>query len=599
MSATWQTGLTRSGITNEEGLFRFPALPVGRYEITVNMQGFKKSVVSNLELNVDGRVEQTMVLEIGQVSDLVTVEANTVAVNTVTPDLGAVVNEQMVKELPLNGRNFVQLAGIHAGVVPDNHSRSTAGSINRRSGIAVAISGSRPSSTAFIFDGIPFKEHFYGAPGSLQPIDSIQEFKVQKGFFTGRYDSAGVINLVTKSGTNRVRGTVWEFLRNDNFDARKFFDVGKLPEFRQNQYGFEVGGPAIKNKLFWYTSYEGLRFFRIGQSFATVPTPAARQGDFSSLATPVIDPLTGEAFPGNRIPANRFAAFSRKFMDEGFIPLPTPGREAERLNFLGQAPTVQDDDKWLWRGDYTMSERNKIFARVIYSKSSYIARSPLKGLDDETPLTGTNVAVNWTHVFSPNFLLDGRVGLNRSWMALALLPQRDTDPIWSQEFGIQNINTSTLCNFPPSADIAGIQRFGGRGDCIRPITNDYYYIADMSYTKGKHQMAWGFTFVDKFLQHLSASWTQGAFSFTGVITGNGMADFLLGNPEVAQGAVPGAPNRTSLWGDAFFEDQFSMTRNFTLTASIRYQYHPWYGAAGSTTKTGCCISSIRPARAAA
>jgi hypothetical protein len=167
-------------------------------------------------------------------------------------------------------------------------------------------------------------------------------------------------------------------------------------------------------------------------------------------------------------------------------------------------------------------------------------------------------------------------------MALALLPQRDTDPIWSQEFGIQNINTSTLCNFPPSSDIAGIQRFGGRGDCIRPITNDYYYIADMSYTKGKHQMAWGFTFVDKFLQHLSASWTQGAFSFTGVNTGNGMADFLLGNPEVAQGAVPGAPNRTS-------------------PSRLRYGISTIPGTVRPVVRptTGCCTSSIRLARAAA
>ena len=246
-----------------------------------------------------------------------------------------------------------------------------------------------------------------------------------------------------------------------------------------------------------------------------------------------------------------------------------------------------------------MSEKNKIFARVIYSNSSFIARSPLKGLDDETPLRGTNVAVNWTHVFGPNLLLDGRVGLNRSWMALALLPQRDTDPIWSQEFGIQNINTSTLCNFPPSANIAGIQRFGGRGDCIRPITNDYYYIADMSYTKGKHQMAWGFTLVDKFLQHLSASWTQGQFDFTGAITGNGMGDFLLGNPETALGAVPGAPNRVALWGDAFFEDQFRMTRNFTLTASLRYQYHPGTVRRVVRKMTGFCTSSILAARAVA
>ena len=591
-----ETGLTRNGISNEEGLFRFPALPAGRYDLTVNMQGFKKVVISNIKLDVGSIVDQTVVLEIGQVTEQVTVEANINTVNTISPDLGAVVGEQMVRELPLNGRNFVQLAGIQSGVVPDTHGRSTAGGINRRSGIAVAISGSRPSSTAFIFDGIPFKEHFYGAPGTLQPIDSIQEFKVQKGFFTGRYDSAGVINLVTKSGTNRVHGTIWEFFRNDNFDARKFFDVGKLPEFRQHQYGFETGGPAIRNKLFWFASYEAVRFFRIGQGFATVPSLAWRNGDLSSVKTPVMDPLTGQPFPNNQIPSTRFAPFTKQFLDEGFIPPPTPGRENLAFNYTGQAPTVQDDDKWVWRGDYVKSDKDKFFGRAIYSKSSLVARSPLKGLDDDTPLRGTNVVLNWTHVFTPRLLVDGRVGLNRSWMALALLPSRDTDPIWSQQFKINNINTSTLCNFPPSSDIAGIGRFGGRGDCIRPIDNDYYYMADLNYTRGKHQMAFGFTVVDKFIQQLAASWTQGAFSFTGAITGDGMADFLLGHPESAIGAAPGAPNRVSLWWDVYFEDQYRVSRNFSLTASLRYQLHPWFSVAGSTPadRTIHVFDPVRP-----
>ena len=354
-----ETGLTRNGITNEEGLFRFPALLVGRYEITVNMQGFKKSVVSNLELNVDARVEQTMVLEFARCqrprdggSQYRGGEYRA------APDLGAVVERTDVQgtaaqraELRSSWQASTQeLRPTATAVLLPAASTGAAAS---RSPSREAGPAPRPlSSTAYLSKSI-----FTGHPAAFSLSTRFRSSKSRRGFLPAVTIPPGVINLVMKSGTNRVRATLWEFHRNDNFDVRRFFDVGELPEFRQNQYGFEVGGPAIKNKLFWYTAYEGLRFFRIGQSFATVPTPAARQGDFSSLATPVIDPTTGEPFPGNRIPANRFAAFSRKFMDEGFIPLPTPGREAERLNFLGQAPTVQDDDKWLWRGDYTMSER--------------------------------------------------------------------------------------------------------------------------------------------------------------------------------------------------------------------------------------------------
>lgn len=570
-----QTGLNRTGVSNDQGAFRFAALPVGLYSLSVELVGFKKAVVEHIRLEVYAVSEHSVTLEVGEVTDLVTVTSEAIQVDKRTAELGTVIQEELIEELPLNGRGFLQLAGIQAGVQSGDAAPGVAQwAYGAERQTSAAISGTRVSSTSYVFDGIPFKEHFYGAPGAQVQIDAIAEFKVQKGFFTGRGQTPGVISVVTKSGTNEVHGSLWWFHRNDNVDARSFFDAD-LGEFRRHQWGFEVGGPAVKDQLHWYSSFEGLDASRFNTQFATVPSPAFLQGDFSSLETPVNDPLTGQPFPNNQIPSSRIHPFATQYLADGFIP--TPNLAGTANNFTGAAPRDQKDRKWIFRADWNFTENDKLFGRVIHADSQLFNNSILSGQNVEFPLDGRNVVLNWTHVFSPSLVLDARAGLNRAVMSLAQNLERDSDPIWSERYGIRNINTGRTCNYAPRPSMVGYSAFGGAGNCIVPVNNDYYYMADTSYTTGRHELTWGFTYVDRFTQQLAASWTQGFFSFTGGITGNDVADFILGHPESATGASAGAANRASMWWDAYIEDRIRMTQNFSLTLALRYQVHPWLG----------------------
>ena len=566
------TGLRRTGISNEQGAFTFAALPVGLYNLSVEMPGFKKAVVEGIQLEVYSVVDHTLTLQVGEVSDTVLVTAEATVVDRRTAELGTVIGKELVEELPLNGRGFLQLAGIQAGVQDGNAAPGVAQWAYGPRQTSASISGTRVSSTSFVFDGIPFKEHFYGAPGALVQVDAIAEFKVQKGFFTGRGATPGVISVVTKQGTNVVHGSAWFFHRNDNLDARSFFER-EIGEFRQHQWGFEVGGPVLKDKLFWYTSLEGLDSSRFNTQFLTVPSTAYLRGDFSSLSTPIMDPMTGEAFPNNQIPSNRIHKWAQLYMEDGLIPAPNLSVTAN--NFTGAAPTNQVDRKWIWRGDWQISDNDKVFARVIHSDSQLYASRINKGANVEYPLDGRNAVVNWTHVFANNLILDARAGLNRAVMSLAQNLERDTDPIWSERYGIRNINTTRTCNYAPGARMVGYSSFGGAGNCIVPVNNDLYYMADMSYTQGRHEMTWGMTIIDRFTQQLAASWTQGNFQFSGIITGNDVADFLLGHPENSTGAAAAGANRVSMWWDAYFEDRIRVTPNLSLTLALRYQVHPW------------------------
>ena len=333
------TGLRRTGISGEQGAFTFAALPVGLYNLSVEMPGFKKAVVEGIQLEVYAVVDHTLTLQVGEVSDTVLVTAEATVVDRRTAELGTVIGKELVEELPLNGRGFLQLAGIQAGVQDGNAAPGVAQWAYGPRQTSASISGTRVSSTSFVFDGIPFKEHFYGAPGALVQVDAIAEFKVQKGFFTGRGATPGVISVVTKQGTNVVHGSAWFFHRNDNLDARSFFER-EIGEFRQHQWGFEVGGPVLKDKLFWYTSLEGLDSSRFNTQFLTVPSTAYLRGDFSSLSTPIMDPMTGEAFPNNQIPSNRIHKWAQLYMEDGLIPAPNLPVTAN--NFTGAAPTNQD-----------------------------------------------------------------------------------------------------------------------------------------------------------------------------------------------------------------------------------------------------------------
>src|SRR5437867_414118 len=303
------TNAQRSTQTNEVGEFSVPNLPPASYQIKVEKQGFQSAIIEPFELRIGEIARRGVTLTVGGVSESVVVQSETPLMQTDTGTVGQVIDQKRIADLPLNGRNLVQLAAISAGVSPRQSLQRGTTQYGERNEY-IQIEGGRDGSTNYVIDGVYVRSLRFNYL-SLQPsLDTIQEFNVLRNSFSSEYGQGqSIITAVTKSGTNALHGSAYEYLRNDQLDARNFFAAFK-PAYRRNQFGATAGGPVIKNNFFVFGGYEGLRA-RQGRPFlGSVPNPALLTGDFSALSTPVIDPLTGVQFPGNRIPANRISRFA-------------------------------------------------------------------------------------------------------------------------------------------------------------------------------------------------------------------------------------------------------------------------------------------------
>src|SRR5712692_9776339 len=372
------TNDVRKGTSDSQGNYIFAQLPVGRYNLTVEAPGFQKFVLRDITLQVDARRREDVSLKVGEVTQEITVAASAVALNSTNATIGEVIDQRPIVELPLNGRNFLQLAQLTPGTVPPvlQNGEDTTSSFNgRRTNLSVAVSGTRHVSAAYLFDGVLGREEFYGAV-SIQPvIEGIAEFKIMRGYFAPEFGSPAIVSVVSKSGSNSWHGGIWEFLRNDKFDARNTFNFSsQKPPFRQNQFGGSIGGRIIKDKLFVIANAE---LMRSRQSFPVnllVPTPAMLQGDFRGL-NQIFDPRTANAqrikqpFPNNMIPADRISAFAKLYND--FLPTSPvsprdPAALARGFNLFASQRVVTDVNKWDTRWDYILSEKDKFFARFNY-----------------------------------------------------------------------------------------------------------------------------------------------------------------------------------------------------------------------------------------
>src|SRR5262245_48689713 len=345
------TNYMRTAVTTSEGDYRLPSLPLGTYTLTVEHPAFGQFVQEGITLHVDQQARVDVVLKVGNVSEKVVVSAEAALVNTTNAETAEVVERQRVEQLPLNGRNFVQLiqltAGTNAGSAGDQQNNLV---INHFRGSAFFTpNGMRSWYNNYILDGVNNNESAWNSGGiiMLPVIDAIQEFKVATGNFSSEFGRAvgGVVNVQTRSGTNDYHGNLFEFFRNNSLDANEFFNNASArprPAFRQNQFGGTFGGPVRKDRLFFFLDYQGLRQRRQLTYLASAPTAAMRQGDFSSSLLPQIyDPAAARAsgsgiardpFPDKRIPASRFDAAATLFTQ--YFPPPNTGGNAIALNFI-------------------------------------------------------------------------------------------------------------------------------------------------------------------------------------------------------------------------------------------------------------------------
>ena len=316
--ANVDTGIQKSADTNEQGYYTLPLLSPGRYSLTVRKEGFHTVKNEGITLDIGQTARMDFTLRLGSISETVTVAATAPLLATESAAVGQVIGNKKILDLPLNGRDFTQLATLVPGAISRGINTATDGPL-------LSINGGRNSKTIFMMDGANITNQYYDGAALTPSVDAIQEFKVQTNSFSAETgQGSGVIVIALKSGTNELHGSAFEFLRNEAFDARNFFNnSSKRPPLKQNQFGFSLGGPVTiphvirgKDKTFFFGDFEGLRLRRPSTSNIPVPSAAMRAGDFSELAAPLLDPTSNPRvpFPGNRIPSGRLAPQAAYFM---------------------------------------------------------------------------------------------------------------------------------------------------------------------------------------------------------------------------------------------------------------------------------------------
>src|SRR5947209_4378745 len=364
------TNDSRSVIVNDSGEYAMPQLAPGQYTVTAEYAGFNKVVRSGIVLETGQQARIDIALKVGTVSEEVEVSAAAPLVTTENAALGNVVDQKKIVELPLNGRDYLQLAFLQPNVfAPAQNS-----TIGFRGGLNVA--GNSEIANQYILDGVDNNDETTNQPLHRPILDAVREFKVLTGTYSAEYgrQAGGQIMVTTQSGTNAFHGSVWEFHRNSALDARNFFAPQK-PSFRRNQFGCVLGGPIQKDQTFFFVGYEGQRRGQQEAGLATVPSVAFRNGDFSSVSTPVRDPFNGNApFPGNRIPQERWSKQGAGLL--ALVPLPNRGSPQ---NFVSAAPDHYTLNQWSARVDHRFSSSDSIYAIYEFEDTSefYALSNPL------------------------------------------------------------------------------------------------------------------------------------------------------------------------------------------------------------------------------
>lgn len=374
------TGLTRDTITNETGDYIVTFLPVGEYEVTTELTGFRRDVRHGIVLQVDQRARVDIRFQVGEVTETLEVTAAAPLIDTETSAIGTVIDNRKISELPLNARRFEELALLVPGAVAP----APGSSLGFRGGFNV--SGAREEMNHFLLDGVDNMDQSTNNFVLRPSVDMIQEFKVRTNNYSAEFGRGGgaQVNVTTRPGTNEFHGTAWEFLRNEKLDARNFFDDPARPKpgFKRNQFGGTLGGPIQKDRTFFFGAYEGLRLRQAMTQLATVPPPAFRNGDFSALLQagnpytrdrrPLIirDPITQQPFPNNVIPASRVDPIGRAIVN--LYPLPNT---ADPIRSLLSSPRLrQRVDLYSGRIDHRFSEKTQFFGR--YSIQNDVFYSP-------------------------------------------------------------------------------------------------------------------------------------------------------------------------------------------------------------------------------
>jgi len=617
------TGESRTAQSSTSGEYLVPSLPPGEYRIVVEFKGFKRFERSPIRVDVLQDVRVDVGLTPGDVKEEVQVTGETPLLETASDALGGVVDNRKIIDLPLSGRDVMALVALTPGVVPGAPDVFGGTQVLQNvyaPGNFSVNSGLQTQSESLI-DGIPDNVFLWNAPAFVPSVDAVAEFKVQTNNFSAEFGhtGGGIVNIITKSGSNTFHVTLFEFFRNNRLDANNFFNNGNgqpIPAYTYNQYGFSVGGPVLlphyngHNKTFFFFNYEGFREHAGSTVLTTVPTLLQRAGDFSQTrntagaAITIYDPLTvhttpgigsgyqRDPFPGNVVPVNRFDPAAAKLISLWALPnLPGSG-PAQINNFVSNAAGTNVQDQWTTRIDHSFNDRQRLFGRLSFQRqlpgeaqvfNTIPGALPIaQGALGNPPLDiwSWNTAIDHTWIVNPSTLLEFRTGFTRQRQF------RNPDSLGINLTGLgfsQLWANSVPLDALPTLNPQGFQSVGEGGN-IYFRRGDNVYSAQSSLTKtlGTQSLRAGFEYRSFLFNDEREPTGSGSFAFnsaftqadplrTSAVAGNSLASFLLGLP--ASGSVQYYPAVSfhQNYFAGYFQDDIRLTTNLTLNLGIRYE----------------------------
>ena len=574
------TGLAQETQSDTSGAFLFPQLPIGNYELISSYTGFLSYRRTGIRLAVNQAASVTIPMEVGQVNEQVTVEANAELVTTRTGSVGQVIDEKKIVELPLNGRLAQSLVFLSAGTVDLGRNGCR---ICGHGGVypgeqTAGVNGAGMGQVNYQLDGTGHNDTYLNVNAPFPNPDSIQEFNLESTNFTAEYGNAGggIVNIVTRSGTNEIHGSAFEFLRNGKLNARNFF-ASSRDTLKRNQYGGSIGGPIIKDKLFYFGTYQGTKVrSEPGGRVVFVPTAAERAGDFSSTATQLVDPVTKLPFAGNQIPTSRFNPVSLYFLEH--IPLPNrSGREAS----FPTTPASEEENQFMLKADYNLG-KHQISGRYFFTDFDKPSVIPTENLLAATSAGNAvrvqNVSINHTYAMAPNVLLASTFGMNRQRGG-----SLSSAPFGFPDAGVAIANASqSELGAPPelAMSVTGAFSIGTNhlGDFNR---GDFTVRENLTWIKGGHELHFGGEAVRVNNEIVNTYRMDGNFSFNGQLSGDGLADFMLGRAsQFVQGGGEFKDLKGTRWG-FFVQDNWRVSQRLTLNLGVRWDpYWPYYDRSG-------------------
>jgi outer membrane receptor protein involved in Fe transport len=569
-----ETSERRTAVTGNGGGYLFANLPLGPYSVRAELEGFKTAVRDGIELTLNRTATVDLVLEVGEISEMVTVQGEAPLVEASTNEMGTLVDRRRVVELPLSGRNPLELIELVPGAQQVQSRPEQGFNIN-----LVAINGARPEQSSWLLDGGDNTSLLRNYGNNTPNPDAVQEFRVITNNFSAEYGRANgaVVNVVTRAGTNAFHGSGYEFFRDDALNGNNFF-AGEPDELRQHQFGVTLGGPLVKDKTFFFFAYQGFR--QSGEQYvngAYLPTELERRGDFSQSDVTIIDPLTGQPFPGNVIPADRITPVATRYLDQ-VVPLPNDAARGPHAYEETIAYTNKRSE-FVFRLDHSFSNRHKLSVSYFLN-------------DTVDPRPQAQGRAEFSHIFQDNTTLQHNVNIHEYWTIrpnllnhLRLTYNRAGGDRFLRFEPLTTVTDLGINwgNVTAGGEELGIAlRFDGYFRDEAPYggakTSNLYTLADtVDWMKGRHHFKLGGEVnLRRLFDHSQSSQVGGYYRFNGRVTGDAMADFLLGHVSHSFGYRNESYKSNNQWGFvAFAQDDFRVNNRLTLNLGLRYEVDTW------------------------